>query len=521
MQKHRLLLPVACTFALLASSQSAKILIIALVGGSHYLLFDEISHTLHQSGHDVNMLLQLGVPRIKGLNYTARNNSYRVTAWSASEEYLSRHEQWFMEKQREFFLGRDTPDMFLDLMDHFALQCEWIMGDVNIMNSLRGERFDIAVIDAFTPCSFLVAEKLGLQFVTMHGGNFWNVHQWGMAIPLSFVPIHRSLLTDRMDFWQRLKNSLMFLGALGFEMRIQARFEKVIREHFPGTDISLSKLYTKAQLAIYNTDFTLEFSLPLPPNVICVGGLLAKPSKPVPQELEYLLQSAGENGFVVVAFGSMLMSVSLPELLKEMNAAFAQLPQLIIWRQLHSHWPSDLQPAPNVKLLDWLPQNDLLGHPKVRLLVTHGGINSLQQAVYHGVPVIGIPLFGDQFDNMVRVEAKGLGLTVHVTQVQADHLSHTMATVIKDKRYKASAETLSRIHRSYPFPPRQRLVWWLEHVLEFKGGDHLRPYGLQLPWYQYHLLDVILFLLGSASVLVYAMLKVVRCLKRVGKVKKD
>lgn len=36
------------------------------VGGSHYLLLDEISQNLHQHGHDVRMLLQLGNPVITG-----------------------------------------------------------------------------------------------------------------------------------------------------------------------------------------------------------------------------------------------------------------------------------------------------------------------------------------------------------------------------------------------------------------------------------------------------------------------
>lgn len=35
-------------------------------GGSHYLLLDEISQNLHQHGHDVRMLLQLGNPVITG-----------------------------------------------------------------------------------------------------------------------------------------------------------------------------------------------------------------------------------------------------------------------------------------------------------------------------------------------------------------------------------------------------------------------------------------------------------------------
>ena len=35
-------------------------------GGSHYMLLDEVSHTFHQRGHDVRMLVQMGIPVIQG-----------------------------------------------------------------------------------------------------------------------------------------------------------------------------------------------------------------------------------------------------------------------------------------------------------------------------------------------------------------------------------------------------------------------------------------------------------------------
>uniref|UniRef100_UPI00398EB0BE UDP-glucuronosyltransferase 3A1-like n=1 Tax=Pristiophorus japonicus TaxID=55135 RepID=UPI00398EB0BE len=509
---------------LLTSLESAKILTIGLIGGSHYLLFDEISHVLHESGHDVNMLVQIGTPRIKGLSYTGRNNSYRITPWSASDEYLYNYNKWFLEQQTLFLQGRETLSGYLDFIGHLALQCEWILGDIDLMNSLTGEHFDIAVIDAFNPCTFLVAEKLSLQFVAVHSGNFWNGNQIGLPSPPSYVPVYRSLLTDRMDFWGRLKNSMMFLSSFVVEGMIQARFERAIKARFPaGSEPSLSELYRRAELIMYNTDFSIEFPRPLLPNVVYIGGLLSKPAKPVSQELEDFILAAGESGFVVVTLGSMLSSVNMLAVLREMNTAFSQLPQVVIWRHVHHHWPSDVRPAPNVKLVDWLPQNDLLGHPKARLLVTHGGHNSLMEAVYHGVPVIGIPLFGDQFDNMVRVEAKGLGVTIQVNQLHARGFSQAMATVIGDKRYKASTLALSRVHRSHPFPPGQRLVRWVDHIVQLGGGEHLRAFGLQLPWYQEYLIDVILFLLATISLATYIVTKVLRiavgCLRRGGKVK--
>ncbi|XP_041041312.1 UDP-glucuronosyltransferase 3A1-like [Carcharodon carcharias] len=100
------LLQMVFVFVFLAPTESAKILTIALIGGSHYLLFDEVSHLLHKSGHDVNMLVQIGNPQIKGINYVGRNNSYRVTAWSADDEYLSSYNKWFLEQQSLFLQGR-------------------------------------------------------------------------------------------------------------------------------------------------------------------------------------------------------------------------------------------------------------------------------------------------------------------------------------------------------------------------------------------------------------------------------
>ena len=53
-----------------------------------------------------------------------------------------------------------------------------------------------------------------------------------------------------------------------------------------------------------------------------------------------------------------------------MNAAFARLPQGVIWKCKPSHWPRDVKLAANVKIMDWLPQNDLLGKDFPSLLLS-------------------------------------------------------------------------------------------------------------------------------------------------------
>lgn len=55
--------------------------------------------------------------------------------------------------------------------------------------------------------------------------------------------------------------------------------------------------------------------------------------------------------------------------------------------------------TPNIKLVSWASQNDVLGHPAVKAFVSHGGINSLYKAAFHAKPVVTMPLGFNQLDN--------------------------------------------------------------------------------------------------------------------------
>ncbi|KAM4808359.1 UDP-glucuronosyltransferase 3A1-like [Rhinophrynus dorsalis] len=506
------------------SLHGAKILTVCFIGGSHFLLMDEISRVLHNNGHDVRMLLQIGDGLLPG--YKMQDSPYQITSWQMDENYLNGFKSFFKDHEKVFFTSRDRIPDFFPFFVQMSLQCKMIFNQSSVINSLRDEKYDIAVIDALNPCSLLVTEKLGIPFIAFHPVMFSNAIKVGLPCPLSYVPLFWSQLTDRMTFLERVKNTIFFFASQLEGRKINAVFDNVIEEHFPaGSRPSLADLYLKAELWIYNIDFSIEFARPLLPHVQYIGGLLAKPAKPVSQELENFISQSGDTGFIVVALGSMISSYPLKELVKEMNDAFKQIPQHVIWRYQGSEWPKDLELAPNVKIMDWISQNDLLGHPKARLLVTHGGLNSLMEAVYHGVPVVGIPLFGDQFDNVVRIKAKKMGTFILPDHLNAESFANTIRHVTEDKSYKASAMHLSLIHRSHPFPPDQQLVRWVDHIIKVGGGDHLRPYAFQQPWYQQYLLDVILFISMCFFVACYLVVKLLRIfmgkLSSIGKQKQN
>ncbi|XP_061403474.1 UDP-glucuronosyltransferase 3A1-like [Lethenteron reissneri] len=253
------------------------------------------------------------------------------------------------------------------------------------------------------------------------------------------------------------------------------QFDAVIRKHLGGTSglaPTLWELSTQPEMWFFNVDFALESARPLPPYAVCVGGLLARPPRPLPPTLDSLLSGPCSRGFVLVSLGSMVSSVSDERLLGEMSAALSRLaPLCVLWRHADLAWPR----GRNVHVADWLPHNDLMGHSGARLLVSHGGMNSVYEAIYHGVPAVMIPLFGDQHRNCRLAQSRGFAVCLRVASLDRDALHSALHGALQEPRLRAAARAASALHRSLPMSPGATLSRWLEHVTAVGGAEHLRP----------------------------------------------
>ncbi|XP_044493956.1 UDP-glycosyltransferase 13-like [Mangifera indica] len=61
---------------------------------------------------------------------------------------------------------------------------------------------------------------------------------------------------------------------------------------------------------------------------------------------------------------------------------------------------------------EWVNQQEILNHKGIGGIVTHGGWNSLMEAVWHGLPMLVWPQTGDQKINAEVIERSGLGMWV-------------------------------------------------------------------------------------------------------------
>lgn len=74
----------------------------------------------------------------------------------------------------------------------------------------------------------------------------------------------------------------------------------------------------------------------------------------------------------------------------------------------------------------------ILGHPKTRAFITHGGANGIYEAIYHGIPMVGLPLFGEQYDNIAHMKAKGAAMKLEFNSLSSTDLLNALKTVINN-----------------------------------------------------------------------------------------
>lgn len=62
-----------------------------------------------------------------------------------------------------------------------------------------------------------------------------------------------------------------------------------------------------------------------------VGPLLSSPAKPLPDELEDFVRESGDQGVILVSFGSVLGEID-DQTIATMADVFSNLPQRVIWK---------------------------------------------------------------------------------------------------------------------------------------------------------------------------------------------
>lgn len=75
-----------------------------------------------------------------------------------------------------------------------------------------------------------------------------------------------------------------------------------------------------------------------------------------------------------------------------------------------------------------------LGHPNVKLFITHGGLLSTLETIYHGVPCLALPVFADQMANSHRIEEAGIGINLPFIKLNKEGFSQALEQLITNPK---------------------------------------------------------------------------------------
>lgn len=145
--------------------------------------------------------------------------------------------------------------------------------------------------------------------------------------------------------------------------------------------------------------------------------------------------------------------------------------------------PVDFQPIPpNVLLLKAAPQLGVL--KRASIMITHGGLNSIKEAIFFGVPMIVFPFVHDQHSNAARVVYHGLGLDANAESITVEQMGALIDRVVGDGAFRTRMDLMAARFRE--LEERGQAVRFIEAVLSnqqdrpaqvdgTRGGVALKP----------------------------------------------
>ncbi|XP_037038185.1 UDP-glycosyltransferase UGT4-like isoform X2 [Bradysia coprophila] len=450
---------------------------------SHYIAGGALMKGLAEKGHDVTVISPFPQSKpLKNFNDVAVIGIEQLIEEKFPSNMLTNSDNMGMFEKIKYILS------FGLTMTNFTLNHEVYQ------NFLRTNdvHFDVIVTEVFMNEAFL---GMGHYFnapvigFSTFGASKWTNDMVGTPTPMSYVPHLQIKFTDRMSFPQRAMNVIAYAVELFFmNWYYMPEQEKIYNAIFPDPKPKLEELQKNVSLVLLNNHFSLSFPRPYVPNMIEVGGLqINRTPKPLPSDLQKLMDES-LHGVIYFSLGSNIKSKHIPaDQQIEILNVFRKLKQTVLWK-----WDGQLadKKPNNVHVSAWYPQDDLLAHPNMKLFITHGGLLSLTETIYHAVPVIGIPIFADQHLNMARAESSGYGKSILLKELNEKTLSTAITELLTNDKYAKKIKMMSDRYRDQPLTPLETAIYWTEYVARHKGAPHIRSAGLDLSFFAYHSLDV-------------------------------
>ncbi|XP_017754959.1 PREDICTED: UDP-glucuronosyltransferase 2B17-like [Eufriesea mexicana] len=480
---------VLCVLCFTKQTECYRILaIVATPSYSHQVPFWRLWLELHERGHEIVLVTTNPISGINSLNFTQIDISRNSGQLGQMNLVELRFDGRVWHKIME--------DVFLEKCTDYAIPVFETPQMKKLYAPDSNERFDVFLTEfLYTPSLYAFAHRFNVPIIALSslGMISHNEHTLGGIV----LPSHEYAWESQantgpnLSFTQRLLNFIYMWRFLYILHRDVYPSQQKLAESYLGPLPPLLDIMKNVSAFFIEQSDVLTPARPKLANMITFTSThIVENPDPLPKDLQEFVDGA-DAGFIYFSLGSNAKSADLPiEIQRMFCDVFAKLPYRVVWK-----FETDLVEKPsNVYTGKWFSQQAILAHPKVKLFITQGGLQSTEEAIHFGVPVIVIPILGDQDYQAARVNALGIGTRLELRTITRDEIENAVREVITNTQYKERMSRVQNLTKDVPYDLVKNLAWWTEYVVRSDGAPHLRSSLAKQPWYQYCDMDIVVFL---------------------------
>ncbi|CAA69602.1 ecdysteroid UDP-glucosyltransferase [Lacanobia oleracea granulovirus] len=340
----------------------------------------------------------------------------------------------------------------------------------NVTRLLRnkGNKFDLIVCEAYVSYILVFGAIYDAPVIQFSSG---------YAIPENFETVGGEVARNhikhpniwRSDFSKSNFEQLMTENYLKNEWALlEKEQENMLKRDF-GYHHDMCQLKSRVLMLFINVPAVFDNNRDVSNNIQYLGGIHLK--KPRTVRDSRLLSFMEKHHIIVYAsFGSGIDVLNMDaNLIAEFVRVFNSIPYAVLWKVDSSiHLKHNI--SSNVHTQSWFPQRDVLNHPHIKVFITQGGVQSTDEAVNSGVPMIGIPIMGDQFYNVRRYTELGIGEKVNILRLEEEGLDRKIKNLVHNKSYELNIKRLNLFISDTPVKPLRKALWFTNYVLRNKDA---------------------------------------------------
>ncbi|XP_070504965.1 UDP-glycosyltransferase UGT5-like isoform X2 [Chironomus tepperi] len=501
----KLLSVLALFYSCLSLTDGLKILgVLPFPSRSHWMIGHEIIKSLVDAGHEATVL-------------TAYPSKSPIRNYEEID--ISEIVRTFEKEQNvDPFALRKLPLIagipFLHFMgSKFATA---VFENQNVVELLkRKEKYDICFLETFHANAISgIFDHFDCIYIPYTSS---SVLQWADVMtsnlsPSSYVVTPILPLAGKLNFAGRFWNTLYIqIENLLYYSYHKPSQRKLYNKYFPNAKRSYDEMINGVPLIFLSSHNSVTGGRPYLPNMIEIGGIHIPKKKELPKDIQEFLDSA-TDGAVVFTMGSIVKAQEFPEHIRvAFTRAFGKIKQKVLWKYENETLPNK---PDNLMISPWIPQRDILAHPNVKLFISHGGYLGTTEATKEGVPILGMPMYGDQGRNIAEIAHQERGLLLDIDDITEETILNSLTELLNNPKYKKNAEEVAQRFNDRVMTPQQEVVYWTEYVARHKGAPFLRAAGCDLSAIEFYSLDVYGLMLAILLVGFYIKIKILKLIFR-------